>query len=64
VDILNSGTLTVNGTHPSLAPDSLDRGDLRFSTDFRSVYATVLDQWLGAKSPVILSQSFDKVKFV
>jgi uncharacterized protein (DUF1501 family) len=52
------------GAHPSLSPDSLDRGDLKFSTDFRSVYATVLDQWLGAKSPVILGQQFDKLKFV
>ncbi|MCG3150539.1 MAG: hypothetical protein PCFJNLEI_04025 [Verrucomicrobiae bacterium] len=50
------------GTHPSLT--NLDRGDLRFSTDFRSVYATVLENWLGAKSAPILGQQFDKLKFV
>ncbi len=54
----------LHGAHPGLAPDTLDAGDLRFGTDFRSVYATVLERWLGAKSPVILGQSFDTLKFV
>ena len=31
------------GKHPSLS--DLDDGDLRFHTDFRQVYATVLDGW-------------------
>jgi uncharacterized protein (DUF1501 family) len=33
------------GDHPSLA--NLDDGDLKPAIDFRRVYATVLDQWLG-----------------
>src|SRR5262249_40507552 len=33
------------GAHPSLK--DLDSGDLRFHTDFRRVYATMLDKWLG-----------------
>src|SRR5438046_1527276 len=34
------------GKHPSLV--DLDHGDLKFNTDFRSVYGTVLDRWLKA----------------
>ena len=30
--------------------NNLDDGNLRFTTDFRSVYATVLESWLGASS--------------
>ncbi|MEI6082867.1 MAG: DUF1501 domain-containing protein [Verrucomicrobiota bacterium] len=52
----------VYGKHPSLT--DLDRGDLKFNTDFRSVYATVLENWLGAKSAPILGQQFEKLKFV
>ncbi len=33
-------------------------GNLKFTTDFRSVYATVLDRWLGASSKGILGGSF------
>lgn len=44
------------GRQPSLT--DLDRGDLRFSTDFRSVYATVLEKWLGADSTRVLGARF------
>jgi uncharacterized protein (DUF1501 family) len=40
------------GKHPSLS--DLDSGDLRFHTDFRRVYATLLDQWLGVDSNIVL----------
>jgi uncharacterized protein (DUF1501 family) len=46
------------GISPSLAPDDLFRGDLKFTTDFRSVYATVLERWLQVKSQPILGRSF------
>jgi uncharacterized protein (DUF1501 family) len=42
--------------HPGLT--DLDQGDLKFSTDYRSVYATVLDNWLGIDSLPILGKSF------
>ncbi len=32
------------GEHPSL--DDLDHGNLKFTTDFRDLYATVMSQWL------------------
>jgi uncharacterized protein (DUF1501 family) len=52
------------GSHPGLAQADLDRGDLRFHTDFRSVYATVLENWLGAKSAPILGADYARMKFV
>jgi uncharacterized protein (DUF1501 family) len=52
----------VYGTHPSLT--DLDNGDLKFNIDFRSVYATVLDKWLGHDSSQIIGSSFDSLAFV
>lgn len=48
----------VHGKHPSLEPGDLDRGDLKWGIDFRSVYATVLDNWLQTDSKKILNGSF------
>jgi uncharacterized protein (DUF1501 family) len=52
------------GTAPSLDPNPANPtlenngGDVRFETDFRSVYASVLDNWLGANSSAILGGDF------
>ena len=42
----------VVGKHPSLK--DLDADDLKFHTDFRRVYATQLDSWLGCDSKAVL----------
>lgn len=52
------------GKAPSLAPADLHNGDPRFTTDFRSVYAAVLDQWLKTESGVILGRKFAPVACV
>jgi uncharacterized protein (DUF1501 family) len=44
------------GDHPKL--DDLDSGDLRHAIDFRRVYATLLDQWLGVDSRAVLNGQF------
>ena len=46
----------VVGAHPSLS--NLEDGNLRHHTDFRRVYATILDQWLGVPSRQILGQGY------
>ncbi len=46
----------VHGTHPSLT--DLDQGDLKFQIDFRSVYATILEQWMGVRSDPVLGGHF------
>ncbi|RAK66677.1 DUF1501 domain-containing protein [Hymenobacter edaphi] len=40
------------------APDlaNLDAGDLRYQVDFRSIYASILHDWLGADNQLILSR--------
>jgi uncharacterized protein (DUF1501 family) len=49
------------GKHPSLAPEDLDGGDLKYHTDFRQVYATLLDGWLGCDSRQVLLGKFTHV---
>lgn len=44
------------GKHPSLT--QLDQGDLRYGIDFRSVYATVLQEWMDTPSKPILGVQF------
>jgi uncharacterized protein (DUF1501 family) len=48
------------------APDlsNLDNGDLIYKVDFRNVYATVLQNWLGADAELILGSKFDKLDFI
>jgi uncharacterized protein (DUF1501 family) len=50
------------GEQPSLT--DLDQGDLKFNTDFRSVYATVLDKVLGADPAQVLGQDYPRIAFV
>jgi uncharacterized protein (DUF1501 family) len=50
----------VVGRHPSLA--DLDADDLKFHTDFRRVYATLLDGWLGCDSKAVLGAEWSHVK--
>jgi uncharacterized protein (DUF1501 family) len=45
------------GAHPSLK--DLDAGDLKYHTDFRRVYATLLDEWLGCDSRSVLGAKFE-----
>lgn len=49
-------TAQVVGSHPSLT--DLEDGDLKFHTDFRQVYATVLDKWLRCKSAEVLGKQY------
>ncbi len=47
----------IHGQHPGLTRDELVLNrDLQFHTDFRSVYATVLEKWLGTQSRPILGR--------
>jgi uncharacterized protein (DUF1501 family) len=52
----------IYGDHPSLS--DLDFGNLKWHTDFRSVYATILERWLGIKPDVVLGSAFPALNFV
>ena len=41
-----------------------DNGDLKYNVDFRSIYATVLSNWLAVEDERVLNKSFDKLDFV
>ena len=47
---------------PDLA--DLNEGDLKHKVDFKNVYATVLNKWLGADDKTILGQQFDYLEFI
>jgi uncharacterized protein (DUF1501 family) len=50
-----AASLDPNPGNPTLENNG---GDVRHETDFRSVYARVLDNWLGANSTTILGDDF------
>src|SRR5262249_32072561 len=49
----------VHGPYPNL--QDLDDGDPRYAIDFRRIYATVLDQWVGCSSAKVLGGKFSHV---
>jgi uncharacterized protein (DUF1501 family) len=60
------GKPVAGGLH-GLAPDlgNLDAGNLRFTTDFRAVYATILEKWLGTPASSVLgNSSFQTLDFL
>ena len=49
-------------SHPELyLLTNLDKKNLKFTTDFRSVYATVLEKWLGAPTEEILGGRYPTI---
>ncbi len=53
----------VYNTLPNLN-DLDNNGDLKFSIDFREVYATILDKWLGVDNNKILNKKFSNLNFI
>jgi len=52
------------GEYPSLEPDKLDEGDLKWNNDFRQTYATILDKWLELDDKAILQGEFEQFDFI
>jgi uncharacterized protein (DUF1501 family) len=52
------------GQYPGLAPADLLNGDLKFTTDFRSVYAGILENWLRTQSAPVLKRKFTPLTLV
>ncbi len=42
----------------------LNEGDLKYKVDFKNVYATVLNKWLGADDKIILGKKFEMLNFI
>ncbi len=56
VFVLNGARAGVLNEAPNLT--DLDEGDLKFSVDFRSIYASLLDGWLETPSEAVLGRKF------
>ena len=52
------------GEYPSLRPEDQLEGDMHFTNDFRSTYATILDQWLGLDPAPIVHGNYEQFSFV
>jgi len=58
------------GTYPSLRAEDLTQqregmfGNLRYSYDFRGLYSSIVDQWLGLDGPAIVGGKFEQLAFV
>lgn len=52
----------IYGAKPDLV--NLADGDLAFKTDFREVYATALDNWMGTDSKVVLGQQYKPLDII
>ena len=52
------------GQYPSLREADLSEGDLAYTTDFRSTYATILDRWLGLDPDPIVHGQFEQFDFI
>ena len=52
------------GEYPSTRPEDLEQGDLVPNTDFRGVYSTIIEDWMGLDANPIVGGTFEKVAFV
>jgi len=52
------------GEMPSMKAEHLVQGDLNPNMDFRSIYSTILDKWLGLNPAPIVNGTFEKPAFL
>ena len=52
------------GEYPSLDADKLLEGDLHFNNDFRGLYSTLLEKWMGLDAKPIVNGAFEHMDFI
>ena len=52
------------GEYPSLEEKDHLEGDLHFTNDFRSTYATILDKWMGLDPDPMVNGQFEQFDFI
>lgn len=52
------------GVYGAPLPTKWNKQESHFEIDFREVYATILEKWLGADSRAVLGARFDQLSFV
>jgi uncharacterized protein (DUF1501 family) len=52
------------GEYPSLRPGHLAEGDLTFNVDFRQLYTTLLERWMGVDSQPVVGGTFEQLDLI
>lgn len=52
------------GEYPSLEGNKLLEGDLQFNNDFRGLYSTILEKWMGLDAKRIVNGIFEQLDFI
>ena len=52
------------GEYPSTKTSDLDQGDLVPGTDFRSIYTTLVEDWMGLDPISVVGGNFEKPEFI
>ena len=60
-DPVNGG---LHGEFPSMKQEDLLDGDLRFNIDFRGVYSTMVERWLGLDPVSVVGGNFEQLDFL
>ena len=50
--------------YPSLKPENLEQGDLVPNIDFRGIYSSLLEDWMGLDAKPIVGGTFEKLDFL
>ncbi len=53
-----------HGQYPSRKPEDLQFGDLVPNMDFRGVYSTIIEDWMGLEANHIVGGSFEQLEFI
>ncbi len=54
----------MHSEYPSLKPKDLLEGDLHFNIDFRGIYGTLIERWLGLDPVPIVGGNYEQLAFV
>jgi uncharacterized protein (DUF1501 family) len=54
----------VYGEYPSLEESKLLEGDLHFNNDFRGLYTTLLEKWIGIDAQPVVGGNFEQMPFM
>ena len=52
------------GEYPSLKEEDHLEGDLHFNTEFRSIYSTIAEQWLGVDPELVANGRYEQIDFI
>jgi len=50
--------------YPQTRPEALEQGDLVPNHDFRGVYSTILEDWMGLDPVPLVNGQFEQLKFI